>query len=348
MPLILAIEPNKSQAQQIASLVKHHLKGAELVSAADAGGALKALGHRVPDLVLTPALLAPRDEAALTEHLRQLGAAGSHIHTLAVPIIATAKNRVREVGSGLLGRRKDKADGDSSVGCDPSMFAEQIKVYLDRAAREREASVEVLDVPETHQAQSDETDESGDGDFAEMVWLPDEPAVVIEAPPPPIPVDPPLVTHHVSAEPEPPVPVIEPERPATVPVEQQPPRVTTAATRAFEAEFGLPTAGSGTPLWRVAEVGIEALTEPEPVVEPEPAMSAEPPVVADEPQIDPAAETQVPVVAQSAPEPRHAPKGAAKPARARKPAADDWTYFDPYQSPFKALVRRLDEIAGHV
>lgn len=343
MPLILAIEPNKTQSQQIAGLVKHHLKGAELVSAADAEGALKALGDRIPDLVLTPALLAPRDEAALTDHLRQLGAAGSHIHSLAVPIIATAKTRVRDVGSSLLGRRRDRGDGDSSVGCDPAVFAEQIKVYLDRAARERESLGEVLEVADTPHPPSDE---SSDGDFAEMVWLPDEPAIVIEAPPPDAPADPPQL---VSDAPLPPVPMIEPDYTAPPHVERQAPRVTTAATRAFEAEFGLPSAAGATPLWRVAEVGIEALTEPEPVVEPEPSVGAEPPpIVAEEARIQQAAEPPVPVVVQEVPVPRPAAKAAAKPGKARKPAADDWAYFDPYQSPFKALVRRLDEIAGNV
>lgn len=344
MPLILAIEPNKTQSQQIATLVKHHLKEAELVSAADAEGALKALGDRIPDLVLTPALLAPRDDAALTDHLRQLGAAGSHIHSLAVPIIATAKTRMRDVGSGLLGRRRDRGDGDSSVGCDPAVFAEQIKVYLDRAARERESHVELLEVADTPQPPSDE---SGDGDFAEMVWLPDEPAIVIEAPPSDAPADPPQL---VSEAPLPPVPMIQPEYTAPVHVEPPPPpRVTTAATRAFEAEFGLPSAAGATPLWRVAEVGIEALTEPEPVVESEPSLSAEPPpVVAEEVQTQQDAEPPVPVAVQEPPVQRPAARATAKTAKARKPASDNWAYFDPYQSPFKALVRRLDEIAGNV
>ena len=346
MSLILAIEPNKTQSQQIANLVKHQLRGAELVSATDAAGALKALGDRVPDLVLTPALLAPRDEAALTDHLRQLGAAGSHIHTLAVPIIATVKTRVREVGGGLLGRRKEKGDGDSAVGCDPSVFAEQIKVYLDRAAREREVSVEVLEVPQaTPQAQSDETT---DGDFADMMWLPDEPAVVIDAPPPAAPVDPPLPAEPVSAEPMPPVTMIEPERTVPVHVEPQPqPRMANPATRAFEAEFGLPSAAGATPLWRVAEVGIDALAEESvPYVE-APPVSAEPPRVVEQAHVETPVGPPVPVVVEETPAPRATTK-ASKPAKARKPAADDWTYFDPYQSPFKALVKRLDEIAGHV
>ena len=54
----------------------------------------------------------------------------------------------------------------------------------------------------------------------------------------------------------------------------------------------------------------------------------------------------VPEVVQPAPA---APKPKVKmPRAAKKPAPplDDWAYFDPSQSPFKALVRRLDEIAG--
>jgi hypothetical protein len=38
----------------------------------------------------------------------------------------------------------------------------------------------------------------------------------------------------------------------------------------------------------------------------------------------------------------------ARPSRARRtpPQPDDWGYFDPSQSVFKALIKRLDEIAG--
>jgi hypothetical protein len=55
MSLILAIEPNKNQAHQLSTLVRTHLK-AELVTAPTAAAALTALGDRIPDLVLTPAL----------------------------------------------------------------------------------------------------------------------------------------------------------------------------------------------------------------------------------------------------------------------------------------------------
>lgn len=304
MPLILAIEPNKSQAQRIALLVKQHLEGAEMVTAGTAQTALDALGDRIPDLILTPALLAPKDEGALTDRLRQLGTAAAHIHTLAVPIIAAAPQRGRDFSGGLLGRRKEKSD-TPPVGCDPSVFAEQIKVYLDRAARDREASSDLVQTaaPASVGREPDQTSDIGE-DFAEIVWLSDEPVTVLVAPPDPPPV-----------------------------VEKKRARTDSPATRAFEAEFGLPPSASGSsPLWRVTEEGIDSMTaEPPPL---EPPVIDEPPVVAAEPRPARAAKTAKP--APSAPKPRK-----------QAPPLDDWAYFDPQQSPFKALIRRLDEIAGH-
>ena len=134
MSLILAIEPNKNQAHQLSALVRAHLK-AELVTAPTAAAALAALGDRIPDVVLTPALFGLRDEAALTERLRQLGSDGSHVQTLAIPILAAPSKP--GANGGLLNRKKEK--GDAEVGCDPAVFAEQIRIYLQRAAVERRA-----------------------------------------------------------------------------------------------------------------------------------------------------------------------------------------------------------------
>ena len=339
MPLILAIEPNRAQAQQIALLLKQHVPGAELVAAPTADAALAEIGTRVPDLVLTPALLAPRDEHALTGRLRELGTAAAHVHTLAVPIIAAARSRVREYGGGLLGRRKDKAEADD-VGCDPALFAEQIRVYLERAARERQNADESVEVAASEPAPPDAGDE---GEF-EIVWLPDGPP---DLPSPsteeaieiPVPLDAPL------GPPEPPIAAAaveapRNEQPASPPREEKRNRDDSAATRAFEAEFGLPPSASGSPpLWRVTEEGMEALTATEP-----------PPSVVDEPSPAPhaAATVSTPVVVAERPAARPA-KPTAKPSKAKKPAPpiEDWAYFDPQQSAFKALIRRLDEIAGY-
>src|SRR6188474_3468839 len=134
MSLILAIEPNKNQAHQLGALVRAHLK-AELVTAPTAAAALAALGDRIPDVVLTPALFGLKDEAALTDRLRQLGNDASHVQTLAIPILASGASR--GPNGSLLNRKGSK--GDAEVGCDPAVFAEQIKIYLQRAAVERRA-----------------------------------------------------------------------------------------------------------------------------------------------------------------------------------------------------------------
>ena len=69
MPLILAIEPDRRQANQLTAVVKSRLH-ADLVLAESAARALAALGDRVPDLILTSALLSPTDEVVLGERLR--------------------------------------------------------------------------------------------------------------------------------------------------------------------------------------------------------------------------------------------------------------------------------------
>jgi hypothetical protein len=62
MALILAIEPDRRQANHLTAMVRGRLR-AELVLGDTAERALAALGDRVPDLVLTTTLLSPRDEA---------------------------------------------------------------------------------------------------------------------------------------------------------------------------------------------------------------------------------------------------------------------------------------------
>jgi hypothetical protein len=48
-----------------------------------------------------------------------------------------------------------------------------------------------------------------------------------------------------------------------------------------------------------------------------------------------------------APSTKAAPASSPAPrARRTPPQPDEWAYFDPSQSAFKALIRRLDEIAG--
>jgi len=130
--LILAIENNRQQITQLTSIVRG--LGGELVLAESAERALKALVNRVPDLILVPLLLSPQDEAALTNRLRELGAAAAHVQTLSIPILSTSATKS---GGKLSMLRKGK---QGSGGCAPEVFSGQLVAYLERAAAQREGA----------------------------------------------------------------------------------------------------------------------------------------------------------------------------------------------------------------
>src|SRR4051794_2334719 len=138
MPIILAIEPDRRQAAHVSAIVRHRV-GAELILADTTEAALDAIGSRVPDLVLVPALLSPQDDAALNAALRVIAAA-AHVHALTIPVFANGVEH--ESRGGLLSRWMRGRSDASSDGCDPAVFAEQIKEYLREAAAERAAAVE--------------------------------------------------------------------------------------------------------------------------------------------------------------------------------------------------------------
>src|SRR3954469_25430884 len=139
MPIILAIEPDRRQAAHVSAIVRHRV-GAELILADTTEAALDAIGSRVPDLVLVPALLSPQDDAALNAALRVIAAA-AHVHALTIPVFANGIEAESRTG-GLLSRWMRGRSDASSDGCDPAVFAEQIKESLREAAAERAAAVE--------------------------------------------------------------------------------------------------------------------------------------------------------------------------------------------------------------
>src|SRR5882762_8223192 len=100
MPIILAIEPDRRQAAHLTAIVRHQV-GAELLLADTTEGALDAIGDRIPDLVLVPALLSPQDDAALAAALRVIAAA-AHVRTLTIPALSSGAKR--SVGGGMLAK----------------------------------------------------------------------------------------------------------------------------------------------------------------------------------------------------------------------------------------------------
>lgn len=181
MPLILAIEPDRRQAGQLTALVRGRLH-ADLVLAESAERALAALGERVPDLILTSALLSPRDEAALGERLRALNGVAAHVQTLTIPVLASPHQSAGDRARGVLAAlRRDKSSLTSQAGCDPAVFAEQCREYLDRVAAEREGLLELaadrqmsIDLAAPRQAAT--------APLAETVAAPPEPIAALEEP----------------------------------------------------------------------------------------------------------------------------------------------------------------------
>lgn len=139
MSIIVAIEPDRRRATQLSAMARAHLR-AELLVAATAAQAVEALDGRVPDVLLTAPLLPSHEEAAMAEHLRQLGPTAAHVQTLTIPLLAGAADRDRPVLSAFRrdrGGRKGKST--EPEGCDPAVFAEQITEYLREAQERRDA-----------------------------------------------------------------------------------------------------------------------------------------------------------------------------------------------------------------
>jgi hypothetical protein len=159
MPIILAIEPDRRQAAHLAGVVRHRV-AAELIIADTTEGALDAIGNRVPDMVLVPALLSPQDDAALAAALRVIAAA-AHVRTLTIPVLAVGQKR--STPGGMLAKWRGRAASQEPDGCDPAVFAEQINAYLKEAAAER---------AELALAESDALDASSGIEAAPMRDLP--------------------------------------------------------------------------------------------------------------------------------------------------------------------------------
>jgi hypothetical protein len=139
--LVLALEPDVKQAAVLKQIVRERV-GADFVLADSKDVALAAISERVPDLILVTALLSPRDEADLTGHLRALDGA-EHLQTLTIPLLASGpataqKKKKRGLLSALTGEAERP---EAPAGCDPAVFAEEIRNYIARAEELRVSAV---------------------------------------------------------------------------------------------------------------------------------------------------------------------------------------------------------------
>jgi hypothetical protein len=135
-PLVLAIEPDLRQAAIVKRIVREKaLADVAVVDSRDA--AIEAMRTCMPDVLLLSALMSPRDEDELIAHLKTLDNAG-HLQTHTIPQLASALQPGGERGGrGLLSAFRKKKDLGPANGCDPDLFADEIRVFLKRAAEKK-------------------------------------------------------------------------------------------------------------------------------------------------------------------------------------------------------------------
>lgn len=136
-PVILAVEPDQHQAAQLTALFRRQFE-AELVLASSTSAALAKLHGRIPELVLTSALMPPRDEVALLQWLRELGPKAAHVQTVTIPLLASETPQEKKRGGGLSFGWEKPAPAATPDSCDPAVFADWISVYLDLATTQRD------------------------------------------------------------------------------------------------------------------------------------------------------------------------------------------------------------------
>src|SRR4029453_8886721 len=136
--LVLAIEPDMRQAAILKRVVRE-IVHADFVVVESRDAAMAALMARVPDVLLVTALLSPRDEEELFSHLRAREGA-DHVQTHTIPLLASTRaDEEPESSGGLFGKfRRKKEAPRPTAGCDPDLFADQIRTFI-AAAQELKA-----------------------------------------------------------------------------------------------------------------------------------------------------------------------------------------------------------------
>jgi hypothetical protein len=146
VPLVVAIEPDPRQAAILGGIVRRRV-GADLLLADSKDAAMAAIRKKIPDLILVSALFSPRDETELTEELRLLEGT-AHLQTLTIPLLAAPTRDTPEEKRTLLGAFTRRRPKIGPQGCDPAIFAEEVRVYLQRAREftaERTAQAQAAD-----------------------------------------------------------------------------------------------------------------------------------------------------------------------------------------------------------
>jgi CheY-like chemotaxis protein len=134
VPSILALEPDVRQASILKRILRDRVH-ADLIVVDSRDAAVAAVNAHVPDVILLTALLSPRDEAEIIEHLRTIDGA-EHVQTHTIPQLASSSEDGDSPApqGGLLGKLRRKKVAEPIPGCDPYAFAEEVGTFIARAA----------------------------------------------------------------------------------------------------------------------------------------------------------------------------------------------------------------------
>jgi hypothetical protein len=141
LPLVLAIEPDLRQAAIVKRIVRENVL-AEIAVVDSRDAAIEAIKTAMPDVILLSALLSPRDEDDLIAHMRTLEGA-AHLQTHTIPQLASSLGPRESGRGGLLSAfRRKKEPEHSPSGCDPDLYAEEIRLFLQQAAAKKKEAAE--------------------------------------------------------------------------------------------------------------------------------------------------------------------------------------------------------------
>jgi len=333
MSIIVAIEPDRRRATQLNAMARAHLR-AELLVAPTAAQAIESLNGRIPDVLLTAPLLPSHEEAAMADHLHQLGPAAAHVQTLTIPLLAGGADRERPVLSAFRrdkgGRNRNRTEPE---GCDPAVFAEQITEYLREARERREApappplrpapapAVDVTEGSRLATVKSGKSERLARLLAAAVEETPDDFKEFLLPPPPPAPFAPPADQSDSQF-------LADIAEAGSVAPDIKLSRSSNGFTSDDVPTYEFSTTVDDRRSLRRDDVPAESTPNPKLV----------PFTVRDEASATDAAPASN--VSASIVVPR-----MRKRAHRAQPAQDEWGFFDPSQCGFPALIAKLDEIA---
>jgi hypothetical protein len=134
MSVLLAVEPDATQAERLRQLVREHVD-ADLVVVTSAYAAIVAMNRQVPGLLLFGRSVAPRHQGMVLKHLRSL-TEGAAPQALTIPALTPGHGAPQKTSRFRFGWSRQP-----SVDTDPRLFAEQISAAITVASRPTPAPV---------------------------------------------------------------------------------------------------------------------------------------------------------------------------------------------------------------